>query len=74
MLGKNRSKMDAKLEETKRNPIMMLGKIRDLIRVSIGEEWNLSEYQRRVRASTGEGFGQVSKKGGLRASTREGSG
>ena len=48
MLGKNRRKTDAKLEETKGDPITMPGKIRDPIWASTEEEWNLGEYPRKV--------------------------
>ena len=48
MPGKNRRKTDAKLEETKGDPITMPGKIRAPIWASTREEWNSSEYRRRV--------------------------
>ena len=44
MPGKNRRKTDAKLEETKGDPITMPGKIRDPIWASTREEWNSGEY------------------------------
>ena len=74
MPGRNRRKMDAKLEETKGDLITMPRKIRDPIWASTEEEWNPDEYPRKVQVSTGEGFGQVLKNCGIQASTGEGSG
>ena len=50
---KQEKKIDAKLEETKGDPITMSGKIRDPIRASIGEGSGQVPKKGGIRASTG---------------------